>query len=163
MDAQTVGQIIQWILAPVVMVSGCSLVLSGIIGRFGTINDRLRLMSQERLQLLRASHTDPYADERLDEIDHQIPDLLHRHKQMHDSVLLIYGSIFLFVLDMFAIALLVVSGLPWMSSVVLAFFFGGLLALLLAVGIAMTEMLHSRRAVLYEVERVAKLERTQKP
>ena len=159
MDAQTVGQIIQLILAPVVMITSCSLVLGGLVTRYGSINDRLRLMAQERLQLIRSEHSDNLSEERLTEIDQQLPDLLRRHKQVHDAVLLVYLATFMFLCDMFVIALLVVSGLAWISSLVLVFFLGGLLALMIAVAIAVLEIYRSHFAVRFEVERIAMLKR----
>ena len=88
MDTQMIGQIIQFIVAPVVMISSCALILNGLLARYGAINDRLRLMTHERLELLRTDKNDPLTAERVSEIDRQIPILLHRHKQLHDAVLL---------------------------------------------------------------------------
>jgi hypothetical protein len=156
MDTQMIGQIIQLIVAPVVMISSCALVLNGLLARYGAINDRLRLMTRERLELLRVGQSDRYIEERLTEIDRQIPSLLRRHKQLHDSLLLIYCSIFLFLLTMFAIAGLV-SGAAWLSTMILVLFIGALLALMLAVAIAVAEIYRSHLAVRYEVEQITKL------
>ena len=157
MDTQMVGQIIQFIVAPVVMITSCALVLNGLLSRYGAINDRLRLMAHERLELLRAGNSDRWNDERLSEIDRQLPDLLHRHKQVHDAVLLTYCSIFLFLVTMFAIAGLVVSGAAWLSGAVLLLFLGALLALMLGVAVAVREIYRSHLTVRYEVEQVIKL------
>lgn len=54
MTAHLVATTIQEILAPVVMVTACALILSGLITRAQAINDRLRLMDGERLDVLRA-------------------------------------------------------------------------------------------------------------
>ncbi|MEO8392590.1 MAG: DUF2721 domain-containing protein [Chloroflexota bacterium] len=157
MDTQMVGQIIQFIVAPVVMISSCSLVLNGLLARYGAINDRLRLMARERFELLRALQSDRYNEERLSEIDRQLPDLLHRHKQVHDAVLLTYCSIFLFLVTMFAIAGLVVSSVAWVSTLVLLLFLGALLALMTGVAIAVMEIYRSNLAVRYEAEQIAGL------
>ena len=156
MDTQMIGQIIQLIVAPVVMISSCALVLNGLLARYGAINDRLRLMARERFDLLRAGQSDRYSLERLNEIDRQIPDLLHRHKQLHDAVLLTYCSVFLFLLTMFAIAGLV-GGMGWLATAILLLFMGGLLALMLAVTSAVREIYRSHLSVHYEVEQVTKL------
>ena len=133
MNMQNVGEIIQFIVAPVVMITSCALILNGLLSRYAAINDRLRLMAHERLELLHAEHSDRLNEEHLAEIDHQIPDLLHRHRQTHDAVLLTYCAIFLFILTMLAIALLVTSAANWMASVVLLLFLGAMLALMIAV------------------------------
>jgi hypothetical protein len=156
MDTQMIGQIIQLIVAPVVMISSCALVINGLLARYGAINDRLRLMTHERLDLLRIGQLDHWNAERLSEIDSQLPGLLRRHKQLHDAILLTYCSIFLFLLAMFAIAGLV-GGITWMSYLVLVLFIGALLALMLGVTVAVVEIYRSHLAVRYEVERVLKL------
>ena len=157
MNMQTVGEIIQFIVAPVVMIPACALVLNGLLTRYGAINDRLRLMSRERLELLRGS-SDPFSAERLKQIDWQLPNLLLRHKQTHDAVLLVYCGILLFIVDMFVIAAQVVSGWVWMAIFILIFFLAALLAVVVAVAIAVREVYGSHRAIRYEVERVAQLE-----
>jgi hypothetical protein len=156
MNMQTVGEIIQFIVAPVVMIPACALVLNGLLTRYGAINDRLRMMSRERLELLRDASA-PLNAERLKQIDWQLPNLLLRHKQTHDAVLLMYCSIFLFICDMFVIALQVVSGREWVSALVLLFFLAALLAVMIAVAIAVREVFGSHRAIRYEVERVAQI------
>lgn len=161
MNMQNVGEIIQFIVAPVVMIPACALVLNGLLTRYAAINDRLRVMSRERLELLRGS-SDPITDERLKEIDWQLPDLLHRHRYTHDSVLLVYCAIFLFICDMLVIAVQVVSGAEWIASFVLIFFLAALLSLMIAVAIAVREVYGSHRAIRYEVEQVLRLN-TNKP
>ena len=53
-------QVIQFIIAPTVMVSACSLILNGILVRYAQVNDRLRLMAHERWDLVReAARTTP--------------------------------------------------------------------------------------------------------
>lgn len=159
MNAQTIGEIIQFILAPVVMISSCSIFVGGLLSRYAAINDRLRLMAHERRELLRPAQAanDSFISERLSMIDWQIPDLLRRHKQAHDAVLLTYFAIFLFICDMFAIALLVVSDIAWLSSLVLVLFLGGMISLMLAIVQTVVEVFRSHRAVRYEVERSAHL------
>ena len=156
MDTQMIGEIIQFIVAPVVMISSCALVLNGLLARYNTINDRLRLMTHERFDLLRADQSNPLTVERLRQIDRQLPDLLGRHRQIHDAVLLTYCSVFLFVATMLAIAGLV-SGASWISTIVLILFLGGLLALMLGVVNAVREIYRSHLSVRYEVEQVGRL------
>lgn len=153
-----VGQIIQFILAPVVMITSCALVLNGLLARYAAINDRLRLMAHERLELLRAAYADdPFVVERVAEIDRQLPDLLRRHRQTHDAVLLVYCAVLLFIASMFVIAVLVISGAAWVSSLVLVLFLGAILALMGGVALAVIEIFGSHRAVHYEVRHIAGL------
>jgi hypothetical protein len=156
MNMQTVGEIIQFIVAPVVMIPACALVLNGLLMRYGAVNDRLRLLSRERLELLRGG-SDALSAERLKQIDWQLPNLLVRHKQAHDAVLLIYCSIFLFICDMLVIAAQVISGLEWMEVLILGFFLAALLAIMVALAIAVREVYGSHRAIRYECEQVVRL------
>src|SRR3954470_16889952 len=125
------AQIIQFIIAPVVMVSACGLILNGVLARYAQVNDRLRLMSHERWELLRsagqegASPTnfpDRLIIERLHEIDVQAPQLLGRHQQLRDAALLVYVALFLFVSCMVTIGVAATTGLEWLAAVALAIF-----------------------------------------
>ena len=49
MNAEMVARIIQLILAPVVMISACAILESGLLGHYASINARLRNMTHERL------------------------------------------------------------------------------------------------------------------
>lgn len=158
MNVEMTARIIQLILAPVVMITSCSLVLSGLLGRYAAVNDRMRAMARERLDLLRStSATEKFATERLQEIDHQIPDLLKRHRRLHHSVLVVYVAILLFIVNMFIIAFAAVWDSTWLSTAVLIVFVGGTLAVFIGVLIAIAEVRSSHRAVEYEVRRVSEL------
>jgi uncharacterized membrane protein YphA (DoxX/SURF4 family) len=158
MNMQEIGEIIQFILAPVVMISACSLVLNGLLTRYAAINDRLRVMSRERLELLRAGVHDSYSTERLSEVDAQIPELLKHHHLTHNAVLLVYGSIFLFIVTMLVIAVEVVSGASWMAGLILLCFIAAVLSLMVAVATAVREVYSSQNAIRYEAERVLGLD-----
>ncbi len=164
MTAQDVARVIQLILAPVVMVSACAILVGGLLTRYGAINDRLRAMVHERLDLLRTLHAqggspDPFSAERITEIDRQVPDLLKRHAVLHDSVLAVYVAVLLFVTSMFVIAVQVsvASAAAWAGTVVLALFLCGTAALFIGVVLTATEVRASRRSLLFEVGRVEHL------
>jgi hypothetical protein len=46
-----VAQTIQFIIAPVVMVSTCAIVLGSLLGRYAFLNERLRTLAQEHWNL----------------------------------------------------------------------------------------------------------------
>src|SRR5258708_734083 len=103
------AQTIQLILAPGVMVTACGLILNGLLPRYGPINDRLRGLTRERLDLLRAAGgavTEPPAGagdltaERIAVIDREAPDLLRRHRRVHDAVLTLFAAMIVFVATM---------------------------------------------------------------
>ncbi|HEV8637913.1 MAG TPA: DUF2721 domain-containing protein [Chloroflexota bacterium] len=161
MDADAAARTIQLVLAPVVMVTACALVLGTLLGRYGAVNDRLRAMARERLELVsagRAPGTERFAAERLQEIDVQLPELLRRHTLLHYAVVVGYGAVLVFIMSMFVLAAAVSSGGASTAVAALWVFLAGTGALLLAVLLALLEALVSHRAVQYEVGRVRGLE-----
>jgi heme-degrading monooxygenase HmoA len=167
-DADSLAHAIQLIIAPVVMVSACGLILGTVLGRYNAISDRLRDLGNERLALLRAhAASDPakptaddrFAEERLREIDTQVPDLLRHHKLAHHAAQTAYAAITFFIVCMFMLAALARTGLSLFSTLALIFFLAGITVLFLGVIIIGGEIWNSQRAMQYEVQRVLALER----
>lgn len=161
MAVAEVARILQFILAPVVLVTACAIVVSGFLAHYAAINDRLRLMAHERLELLYTPHQDGLAAtlrrERLTEIAPQIPELIRRHRLVRDAILLVYIAIFLFVADMFVIAAAAASNSPAAGAAILAVFLAGTAALLGGLLLTVIEVRTSQRAVEREARRVASL------
>ena len=158
MSAAAVAQTIQFILAPVVMVTSCAILLTGFLGRYAAINDRMRAMNSERFELLRAARAPGPADdlvvERLKEIDHQLPDLLRRHLLVRDSVLVLYLAIVVFVASMFVIAVAALESVTWVATAALGLFLLGTALLLGSLVLTAAEVRASHQAIAYEVTRV---------
>jgi hypothetical protein len=154
-----VARTIQLIIAPVVMVTTCSIMLGGLLGHYAAINDRLRGMSRERLDLLRKGMdmTDAITAERFQEIDTQVPELIHRHKLVRNAVLAVYCAILVFVVDMFVIAISTVTDIAWITGAVLIVFLAGTATLLLGVLMMAVEIRSSHRTVEFEAQRVLAL------
>jgi hypothetical protein len=162
MSAETVARTIQLILAPVVMVTACAILLGGLLSHYAAINDRLRALARERLDLLRqasaaAPIADPFNSERLEEIDKQVPDLLHRHRLERDAVLSVYAAVLVFLVTMLVIAVAAVANSAEMATVALIVFLAGTGALSWGVWLTAVEVHRSHRAVEYEARRVAGL------
>src|SRR5690242_1704183 len=105
MSAETVTRTIQLILAPVVMVSACAIFVGGLLSHYEALNARMRAMTRERLEILRNSaQTDRFLDERMAELDVQLPQLLQRHALIHHALLAAYSGILILVASMCAIA-----------------------------------------------------------
>ncbi len=158
MTVQLTTNIIQLIVAPVVMITSCSLILSGLLTRYAAVNDRLRVMTRERLDLVfAATPAGALQAERLNEIDRQTPDLLTRHTALHNSIFVVYGAILLFIANMFIIALAAFFDSAALATAVLIEFLLATLALFGGVLIAAIEVRSSHRAVQYETRRVSAL------
>ncbi len=159
MNLEMTARIIQLILAPVVMITSCALVLGGLLSRYAAISDRMRAMAHERLELVHPhpNISEEFVLERVNQIDAQLPDLLHRHTLLHNSVLVVYIATALFLVSMFVIALAATFGVVWLSVVILILFLCGTGALFAGVVIAIAEVRSSHRAVQFEVRRVIEL------
>jgi hypothetical protein len=166
LSVEAIAQTIQFILAPVVMITSCAILVSGFLTRYAELNDRMRALAKERLELLRepdgrlsiaATVSDAFKSERLSEIDAQLPGLLRRHELVHRSVLAVYVAILIFVVSMLAIAVARVPNSATLATVALAIFILGTVALLAGVALIAVEVRMSNAAVRYEVVRVMHL------
>lgn len=163
--AETIVRTIQLIVAPVVMVTAGAILSGGLLSHAGAINDRLRALAHERLDLLRTLVTEAegsavsgnVARERVAEIDHQLPDLLGRHRIVHAAIRTVYGAIRIFVGSMLVIALAAVTDAAAVADVALLLFLVGTGVLLWSLVLTTRELRRSLRAVEYEVERIASL------
>jgi hypothetical protein len=156
-DAQTVASTIQLILAPVVMVTACAIIVSGLLGHYSAINDRLRAMARERFELVRVAGSDALAIERRAQIDGQVPDLLRRHGRVRDAVLAFYSAIAMFIADMFVIAAASATGWRWVPQVALVTFLAGISVMLAGALITVLEVRISHISLHFEIERMLKL------
>ncbi len=165
MSIDMVAHTIQYILAPVVMITACAILQGGLLTHYTDLSARLRLHNHERFDLvmrLKANAGDPSSDspydaERIKEIDHQIPDFLHRHLMVRNSTLSIYVSAFFFTIDMGVIGIAVLIDSSFVATLSLLVFLAGLIALLYGVLLVSMEIRQSHRAIQYEVERVLHL------
>lgn len=160
MSAQMIAQTIQFILAPAVMVNACAVALGGLLAHYAVINERLRRMSQERLEIFRVHPSTPpdaFTTLRLEEIQHQLPDLLERHKLVRNAILAIFLAVLLYVLTMLIIAL-AATGTLWVATFALVLFLLSTGVLLVGVLYTVVEIHRSHRAVAYEVQSVSQLQ-----
>ena len=154
---------IQYILAPVVMVTTCAILLRGLYTHYAAVTDRMRLMARERLTLIwqteqfDARQPPPTATlvaERIGEIDRQLPGLLNRHLLIRDVIVEVYLAILFYLATMFSIALAVASRSPLIATITLATFLVGTAILFVAMILIAWEIWISHRAVDFEVNRV---------
>ena len=165
MNAETITRTIQLILAPVVMLSACSIFVGGVLSHYTSLSDRIRALSRERLDVvrtLRAMQDGPdaaraIARERLEEIDGQLPDLLGRHQLVHHAALAVYGAIAILIGTMCIIALTATMSADWVAVLVFGVFVASVLMMLLGVLLITFEIRLSRRSLAFEAQRVSQL------
>jgi hypothetical protein len=161
-NASMILHIVSLILAPVVMISSTTLLLNGILGRYENVSARMRVLYQERLQLLlNASGDIVSADdvvrkinrERICEIDQQIPTLMLRHKILHYAVLVVDIAILIFVVDMLVFGFSdIEKGAVWLDVASLLVFVAAMATLLLGIALTAIEIHRSHHEVLHEAQ-----------
>ena len=160
MDIQTSAKTIQLILAPAVMVTACGILLGGMLTHYSNINDRIRALAAERLDLALVVPADgqaPRARERLGEFDHQVPMLIHRHRQVHHAILLGYASVTILIVSMFVIGIAALAHSDDLGTVALFVFLAGTAMLLGSGGFMAADITTSQQSVAYEAMRVVGL------
>ncbi len=156
-SAENVTRIIQLILAPAVIISACAIIVGGLVSRAAAINDRIRIMNRERLDLLRQDTNRLLAKERLREIDQQLPDLLQRLQLSHRAVMATYCAILVLIGDMLLIAIAAVTNSVAVGWLALVVFLAGAATLALAMVLTIRELQKSLNSIKYEVQRVSSL------
>ena len=165
MSVDMVAHTIQYILAPVVMISACAILQSGLLAHYTDLSSRLRLLNHERFELvmqLKANAPgsfldESYESERIRMIDYQVPDFLHRHNMVRNSTLAIYVSTFFYILDMGVIGVSVLTNSDFAANIALFVFLAGLIALLYGLFLVTIEIRQSHQAIQYEVNHVMHL------
>jgi hypothetical protein len=156
MDITNAIEAIQAILAPAVLISACGLLLLSMQNKYGRINDRIRTLLRERLDLL-AEPENQFTLARLEAIDRQLPELLQRNRLQHDAVLALFWAVILFVIDLFALGIGLFFAPRLGAILALLGFFVALGLMLYAVLLAAQEIRISHRAVTLEAEGIMKV------
>ncbi|NJL81913.1 MAG: DUF2721 domain-containing protein [Chloroflexaceae bacterium] len=153
-SAEAVTRVIGLIIAPVVMITACGILLNGLVIRYNTIGDRLRLLNLERLQLLNGGTAElpERAAEKLHKLQHLLSELLHHHHLVHDALVFIYIAIVIFMVDMLAIALAVLTPIWWLSQLVVVIFLSGIGTLLWGLLMMVRELRTAHSFVQFEID-----------
>jgi hypothetical protein len=156
---------VQAMVAPVVLITAAALLTGALLAMYGTVNDRMRTMSHERLDiltgadgaLLLAAEVPASGRERLTQIDAQLPMLLRRHRLLHDAVLLIFASVAVLVLSVIAIGIAVTNRSGGIGTAALILVLVGTATLLTGLLFAARSIMISVDAINYEVDRALSL------
>ena len=156
---------VQAMVAPVVLITTAAILSGALLTMYGSVNDRMRAMDHERLQiltgaggtLLPAAAVPPGGRERLTQIDTQLPMLLCRHRLLHNAVLLIYAGVAVLVLSVIAIAVAVTGHSAAAGTAALALVLAGTVMLLGGLLFAARSIIISMNAIDYEVRRTLSL------
>jgi hypothetical protein len=153
MTLEHASQLIRLIVTPSVMLTGCGVLLSGVLARYSGTNDRIRLMLGEHRALL---HTFPEQEdkERLRQLDLQLPLLLRRHSMLRRAAVTMYAAILLIVLSIILMAAGLITQAPWSGDLAIVGLVLGTLVMLVGLGQVVREIKLSDDAVRLEAKRV---------
>ncbi|GCE16495.1 DUF2721 domain-containing protein [Dictyobacter kobayashii] len=169
-----IQNVISLILAPVVMISSCTLFMNGLLQRYDSLSARLRAMHAEHMTLLRtireensANQCDPREinnlcnlnKERLNELETEMPHLLKRHRLQWNAILAAEISIGTLVFSMFEIGFHVITHMPWVEPAALFTLLVGALVFLTCIMITAVEFATSPKAVTFEIKNGLELSR----
>jgi hypothetical protein len=164
MDLEMVARTIQLIIAPAVMITSCCIFTNGLLAHYASIGERLRLTVRERVDLLKeaevSSSSDLIVQERLEDIDFQIPNLLHHHLFMRTSLAGTFVAIVVYILDMFVIAYSVLSNRTGFYGAIPVVFLLGVAAQLIGVLYSVMDAFISHKIYAYEARHAMSLEKT---
>jgi len=152
MNQETLVKTINLIIAPVVMLTTCGIMLNGLIVRYSWLSDRVRLVQQERLDLMDMDLSKSRSkSERFHQLTHLLHDFLKHHHQVHGVLVLIYLSILIFMLDMLLIAAAISNGGQWLHQLVVVVFLVGIAVMFLGMVLIAYELRTSHHSIQLEV------------
>ena len=151
-------------VAPVVLLTVGGIISNGLLTVYSGINDRMRDMTRERLQirrgpageLLDADAVPPVDQERLLEIGVQLPLMVQRHKLTRASLLVIFVALVVLGLSIVVIAIAIALDDQIAGRAALGLVLAGTTIMLLGLGVATTSLAKSADAITYAVDRTTR-------
>jgi hypothetical protein len=148
-------------VAPVVLLTVGGIISNGLLAVYSDINNRMRDMTRERLEIRRGSagqlldnDSVPALDqERLKEIGAQLPMMMRRHKLTRASLLVIFVALVVLGLSIVVIAIAVDLDDEIAGRVALGLVLAGTVIMLLGLGVTAMSLAKSADAINYAVER----------
>lgn len=151
----TIVELIQFMLAPAVMISACGLLLLGINNKYSIVVNRIRLLNEERRRTTKKIGGENYEIEenvRLESIIKQLGLLLYRVKLVRNAVLSYTIAVALFVLSSLLIGLAFFTKNVDFDFIILTSFLLGMIAVFAGICFTMWETARGYQIVKYEVE-----------
>lgn len=151
----TLIQLIQFMLAPAVMINACGLLLLGINNKYSIVVNRIRLLNEERRKYKLKIGGEMYQTEdnvRLDSISKQLVLLVYRVKLVRNCVLSYTVAIAFFILSSLLIGIAFFTKNIELDIIILGSFLFGMLAVFVGILFAMTETARGYAIVRFEVQ-----------
>jgi len=161
----TAALAIETMVAPVVLITAGGILSGGMLSVAASVNDRMRTMNQERFNMLskqdgaelKITDLGPAQQERIRQIDTQMPMLVRRHHLLRDAVLSVYVAIGVLVFAVAALGVAVIDDSEVAGIVAVAFALAGSVGLLVSLVIAARSLWLSHDAIDFETEATLRL------
>ncbi|NJL22432.1 MAG: DUF2721 domain-containing protein [Leptolyngbyaceae cyanobacterium SM1_3_5] len=143
------------------MVSTCTLIQSGVLGRYSNVGTRIRSLTRERAEFLSTNEMPvEWCQAGLTTIDGQLLHLSRRHRLIQKAVLTLYSAVLAFLFSMVAIAIAQMLNGVSIAMAALVLFLLGTGLLVIGVVLAALEVRISHQAVQAEMKWVMTLMKT---
>ena len=157
-ESVDIVSLFQRVLVPVLMISGLGLFIMVMQTRYGRVVDRIRVLNNERLELIKkdmmkkiSEIEKTWNDHRLHDIQEQVSVLVVRGKLLKDSLKFMFISIFTFIISSLFLFIEQIFKIN-VSLVVLVLFISGMLTLLSACINVIREVVSSYEAVIFDID-----------
>jgi hypothetical protein len=151
---------IEAMVAPVVLITTGAILTNALLGSYSLISDHIRAMARERVGILGGEHGEHGAagigtisEERLGEIDVQLPMLLVHHRILRRSLLVMYLGLVLLTLSVIGIAVALLTDSEVLASVALGFVVAGTVDILVGLALVLKTLAISANEIAETVER----------
>lgn len=147
---------IQFMLAPAVMISACGLLLLGINNRYSSIANRIRLLNDERrrlvLKIKDGKELDYIESNRLASIKKQLDQLFCRLGFVKNCVIFYSMGIFLFILTSFLIGIDFIFNLRSGIVLMMISFIAGMISVGIGILFALKEIIRGHKIIEIEIK-----------
>ncbi len=155
-DSEFIVKMIQFMLAPAVMISACGLLLLGINNRYSSIANRIRLLNDERRRLILkikdGKELDFIESNRIASLKKQLEQLFSRLGYVKNCVVLYSTGIFLFVLTSFLIGLDLIFEIKTGTVLMMISFLAGMISVGAGILFALKEIIKGHKIIEIEIK-----------
>ncbi len=157
METVDVVKLLQTVLVPVLAISGLGLFILVVQTRYGSIISRIRVLNNERLDLIKkalmkeqSEFEKTWNDNRLKDIQEQMIILVKRGRLLKNSLEFIFIAVFTFIISSLLLLTEQIARIP-VSLLVLTFFTLGLVMLFMTCVNLVREVRSSYNAVMLDI------------
>lgn len=155
-NSEFIVKMIQFMLAPAVMISACGLLLLGVNNRYSSIANRIRLLNDERRRLILkikdGRELDFVESNRFASLEKQLDQLFCRLGYVKNCVVFYSTGIFLFVLTSFLIGMDLIFNIQSGNVLMMVSFVAGMISVGIGILFALKEIIKGHKIIEIEIK-----------